>query len=118
MAVDVEFEMFNLRSDSGKWASPSKGRYQEVSVGVPCWPLRHLVRIARMQLELLPEVTHISTTIFLMWTIFPTLVETVEPPVREAVIHVEESVVEILAGTRAISRCLTSAIPGLESSAD
>ncbi len=96
--------------------SPSRGRYHEDRVGVPCCPLRHFARTARIQFELFPEVTHMSTIIFLMWIVLPTRVDTVEPPVMDPVIQFEESVVEMLAGAIAISRCLCSTIPRLDNS--
>ncbi len=69
-----------------------------------------------MQLEALPEVTHMSTIIFLMWMTFPTRVDEVEPPVIDPVIHVEDNVVVMLDGTMAMSRCFVSSTPGDERS--
>ncbi len=67
-----------------------------------------------MQFDALPVVAHISTVICLMWIELPTRVEDVEPPVIDAVIQVDDSVVVMLAGTIAISMCLVSITPGLD----
>lgn len=69
-----------------------------------------------MQLEAFPVVAHMSTMICLIWTMLPTRVDTVLPPVIAAVIHVEDSVVVMFAGVIAMSRCLSSVDPGDDSS--